>query len=104
MRPGVAGEKPGREGDAEENDDGLDNLGRRHVKGGDPGDERLHPQLRGQDERELSRDAKQVGEGRSESTPVETALPTGTTTVPAKRVVEAGSPTLKERAASAASE
>jgi len=28
-------------------------------------------------------------------TPVETALPAGTTTVPAKRVVEAGSPTLK---------
>jgi len=71
----------------------------------------------------LSRGAKHVGEGRSESpssesrsdsdvrtraplssTPVETALPTGTTTVPAKRVVEAGSPTLKERAASAPSE
>ena len=52
----------------------------------------------------LSRGAKQVGEGRSESTSVETALPTGTITVPAKRVVEAGSPTLKERAASAASE
>jgi putative transposase len=44
----------------------------------------------------LSRGAKQVGEGRSESTPVETALPTGTTTVPAKRVLEAGSPCLKE--------
>ncbi len=52
----------------------------------------------------LSRGAKQVGEGRSEPTPVKTALPTGTTTVPAKRVVEAGNPTLKERAASAASE
>jgi putative transposase len=71
----------------------------------------------------LSRGIKQVGAGRSESTspeiedfwcanesqsdsltPVETALPTGTTTVPAKRVVEAGSPTLKEQAASAASE
>ena len=62
----------------------------------------------------LSRGIKQLGEGRSESTsseslrdsdvrtraslsltPVETALPAGTTTVPAKRVVEAGSPTLK---------
>ncbi|WP_435156935.1 RNA-guided endonuclease InsQ/TnpB family protein [Haladaptatus sp. DFWS20] len=43
----------------------------------------------------LSRGIKRLGEGRSESTPVETALPTGTTTVPAKRVVEAGSPTLK---------
>ena len=43
----------------------------------------------------LSRGAKQVGAGRSELPPVETALPTGTTTVPAKRVVEAGSPTLK---------
>ncbi len=47
---------------------------------------------------------KRVGAGRSESTPVETALPTGTTTVPAKRVVEAGRPTLKERAVSPASE
>jgi len=36
-------------------------------------------------------------------TPVETALPVDTP-VSAKRVVEAGSPTLKERAASAASE
>ncbi|RLM49517.1 zinc ribbon domain-containing protein, partial [Halorubrum sp. Atlit-28R] len=52
----------------------------------------------------LSRGIEQVGAGRSELTPVETALPTGTTTVSAKRVVEAGSPTLKERAASAASE
>ncbi|WP_435152583.1 RNA-guided endonuclease InsQ/TnpB family protein [Haladaptatus sp. DFWS20] len=43
----------------------------------------------------LSRGIKRLGEGRSESTPVETALPTGITTVPAKRVVEAGSPTLK---------
>jgi len=51
----------------------------------------------------LSRGAKHVGEGRSESTPVETALPTGTTTVPAKRVLETGSPTLKERTASAVS-
>ncbi len=43
----------------------------------------------------LSRGVKHVGEGRSESTTVETALPTGPTTVPAKRVIEAGSPTLK---------
>ena len=43
----------------------------------------------------LSRGIKQLGEGRSESTPVETALPTGTTSVPAKRVVETGSPILK---------
>ena len=35
---------------------------------------------------------------------LETALPTGTTTVPAKHVLEAGSPTLKERAASTVSE
>ncbi|WP_207591041.1 RNA-guided endonuclease TnpB family protein [Halomontanus rarus] len=46
----------------------------------------------------LSRGIKQLGAGRSESTPVETALPTGTHSVPAKRVVEAGSPALKERA------
>ncbi len=37
-------------------------------------------------------------------TPVETTLPTGTTTVPAKRVVGAGSPALRERTASAVSE
>ncbi len=42
----------------------------------------------------LSRGAQQVGAGRSESPPVETAPPTGTTSVPAKRVIEAGSPTL----------
>jgi len=40
----------------------------------------------------LRRGIKQLGVGRSESTPVETALPTGTTSVPAKRVIEAGSP------------
>ncbi len=34
----------------------------------------------------LSRGLKQVGVGRSESPPVETALPTGTTLVPAQRV------------------
>ena len=48
----------------------------------------------------LRRGIKQVGTGRSESTPVETALPTGTTTVPAQRVIEAGSPTLKREGAS----
>ncbi|ELY68317.1 RNA-guided endonuclease InsQ/TnpB family protein [Natrinema versiforme] len=52
----------------------------------------------------LSRGIKQVGAGCSESTPVETALPTGTHSVPAKRVIEAGSPTLKERTALAVSE
>jgi putative transposase len=51
----------------------------------------------------LSRGLEDVGVGYSESTPVETALPVDTP-VSAKRVVEAGSPTLKERAASAASE
>jgi putative transposase len=35
---------------------------------------------------------------------VETALPTDTDSVSAKRVVETGSPTLKERTASAVSE
>ena len=45
-----------------------------------------------------------VNESRSDSsTPVETALPVDTS-VSAKRVVEAGSPTLKERTASAVSE
>jgi len=38
------------------------------------------------------------------STPVETALPVDTDLVSAKRVVEAGSPTLKERTVSAVSE
>ena len=52
----------------------------------------------------LSRGLENVGVGHSERTPVETALPTGTTPVPAKRVVEAGSPILKERTASAVSE
>jgi putative transposase len=42
----------------------------------------------------LSRGVKHVGVGHSESTPVETALPADTS-VSAKRVVEAGSPTLK---------
>ena len=41
-----------------------------------------------------------ANESRSDSlTPVETALPVGTTPVPAKGVLEAGSPCLKERAA-----
>ena len=71
----------------------------------------------------LSRGLEQVGTGCPESTspeiedfwlanesqsdsstPVETALPTDTDSVSAKRVVEAGSPTLKERTASAVSE
>ena len=52
----------------------------------------------------LSRGLDDVGMGHSESTPVETALPTDTDSVSAKRVVEAGSPTLNERTASAVSE
>ena len=44
----------------------------------------------------LSRGLTELGVGHSEETPVETALPAGTTPVPAKRVVEAGSPCLKE--------
>ncbi|SNR81236.1 putative transposase, partial [Halorubrum ezzemoulense] len=47
----------------------------------------------------LSRGLEEVGVGYSESTPVETALPVDTP-VSAKRVVETGSPTLKERTAS----
>ena len=39
---------------------------------------------------------KRLGAGRSESTPVETALPVDTS-VSAKRVVETGSPTLKRK-------
>ncbi|TKX55184.1 hypothetical protein EXE42_04295 [Halorubrum sp. SP3] len=52
----------------------------------------------------LSRGLEDVGVGYSESTPVETALPTDTGSVSVKRVVETGSPTLKERTASAVSE
>src|SRR6056297_2629091 len=52
----------------------------------------------------LSRGLENVGVGHSESTPVETALPTDTDSVSAKRVVEVGSPTLNERTASAVSE
>jgi putative transposase len=48
----------------------------------------------------LSRGLEDVGVGCSESTPVETALPVDTL-VSAKRVVEAGSPPLKEQTASA---
>ena len=51
----------------------------------------------------LSRGLEDVGVVHSESTPVETALPADTP-VSAKRVVETGSPTLKERTASAVSE
>ncbi|WP_276298985.1 RNA-guided endonuclease InsQ/TnpB family protein [Halorussus lipolyticus] len=52
----------------------------------------------------LSRGLENVGVGHSESTPVETALPTDSNSVSAKRVVETGSPTLTERTASAVSE
>ena len=48
----------------------------------------------------LSRGFEQLGVGHSESTPVETALPVDTP-VSAKRVIEAGSPTLKEAATAA---
>jgi putative transposase len=47
----------------------------------------------------LSRGLAKLGVGHSEGTPVETALPAGTVVVPAKRVVEPGSPCLQERAA-----
>jgi putative transposase len=50
-----------------------------------------------------SRGLEDIGVGHSESTPVETALPVDTS-VSAKRVVEAGSPPLEERPASAVSE
>jgi putative transposase len=50
------------------------------------------------------RGLQQLGVGHSEETPVETALPTDTDPVSAKRVVETGSPTLNERTASAVSE
>jgi len=49
----------------------------------------------------LSRGLEDVGVGHSESTPAETALPTDAP-VSAKRVIKTGSPSLKERAASAA--
>jgi putative transposase len=44
----------------------------------------------------LSRGLTKLGVGHSEDTPVETALPTDTTVVSAKRVVETGSPCFKE--------
>jgi len=51
----------------------------------------------------LSRGLEDIGMGYSESTPVKTALPLFTTSgssgvVDGKRVIEAGSPTLKEPA------
>jgi putative transposase len=57
----------------------------------------------------LSRGFEKLGLGQSEETPVETALPLFTPSgasdvVDGKRVVETGSPTLKERTASAVSE
>jgi len=52
----------------------------------------------------LSRGLEQVGTGCPESMPVETAFPTDTDSVSAKRVVEAGSPTLTEQTALAVSE
>jgi len=51
----------------------------------------------------LSRGLEDVGVGYSEPTPVETALPVDTP-VSVKCVIEAGSPTLKERTASPVSE
>jgi len=45
----------------------------------------------------LLRGLTELGVGDSEATPVETALPAETAVVPAKRVLEAGSPTLSER-------
>ena len=55
----------------------------------------------------LQRGFDELGLGWPEDTPVETALPTDTDDfreVSAKRVIETGSPTLKERTASAVSE
>ena len=55
----------------------------------------------------VEQDTNAVGQGMAESTPVETALPTDTDDiyeVSAKRVVETGSPILKERTALAVSE
>jgi len=52
----------------------------------------------------LQRGFSELGLGWPESTPVETALPTDTHSVSAKRVIETGSPTLNERTASAVSE
>lgn len=52
----------------------------------------------------LSRGLDHVGVVHSDSTPVETALPTDTHSVSAKRVMEVGSPVLKKRTAQAVSE
>lgn len=49
----------------------------------------------------LSRGLSKIGMGQAESTPVETAVLTSTVSVDANRVVEPGSPALKERAPSA---
>ena len=51
----------------------------------------------------LSRGFEQLGVGYSEETPVETALPVDTS-VSAKRVIEAGSPTLNKRTVQAVSD
>nr|WP_250873379.1 transposase [Halomarina rubra] len=52
----------------------------------------------------LSRGLEKLGVGHSEDTPVETATTVSPRSVDARRVVEAGSPCLKERMASAVSE
>ncbi|HMB51612.1 MAG TPA: transposase, partial [Natronoarchaeum rubrum] len=44
----------------------------------------------------LSRGLSEVGVGHPDSMPAETALPTGTDSIPAKRVLETGSPVLSE--------
>jgi putative transposase len=49
----------------------------------------------------LQRGFSELGLGWPESTPVETALPTDTHSVSAKRVIETGSPTLNEAAPAA---
>jgi len=49
----------------------------------------------------LQRGFSELGLGWPEDTPVETALPTDTTSVSAKRVIETGSPTLNEAAPAA---
>ncbi|WP_394338590.1 RNA-guided endonuclease InsQ/TnpB family protein, partial [Halorubrum sp. 48-1-W] len=49
----------------------------------------------------LQRGFSELGLGWPESTPVETALPTDTTQVSTKRVIETGSPTLNEAASAA---
>ncbi len=51
-----------------------------------------------------SRGLIEVGVVHPDLMPAETALPTGTDSVPAQRVIETGNPVLKERTASAVSE